>query len=275
MDSNVSFNEEEYTKIVREKLDWLLNYSFLSTNVYNMSTTQIESYLQERTREFDSSDDEVEALEGVSKIKNFCVLMRNSGHENREYYNIHFNVAVLKTENRSVVINYRQFRCKMHPRKDVSVLGGNISNCMNYTCHSEFMNGVNDISEYFSCARENPVMLCYCFPSIDDYNKERECYRLLDISESIEEDIANIRNAITQSQHFFLSHLLKCTTLYAPYTKMYYNGKPTAMPWTIWEEPAEMFEEIFNNEYRSKFEAKLAEIENIMSANNLRAYDRI
>ena len=271
MNPLITFEKEYYKERCLKLLDNLLVSDFISINPYFLSDTNLEEFFKKRSNDYIQPQSYTEELDIV--IHNFCTIGKNHGHTTNEYNGSIFNTAQISFGEENILnINYRQFSCKMRPITHIDENKITKPLINNYPVHSSIFGSNELIDKIFFKADNKQILYAYRFPVYDDYNKRRYCYRLFALFGN-ESDYYNIlRKQFVNSQWFVLNHILKYTFLYAPMTRMYING--ISGDWTVWPEPAKLFEEIFNKTYRTSYEKKLQIVSQTMISNNITPTDK-
>lgn len=270
MTPQITFKKEHYVERIGKLLEGLLSSSFLNTNPYSLDDISLEVFFKKRSEGYIQPQSYTEPLEMV--VHNFCTIGKNAGHTTNEYKGRMYDTALISFgEDKTLGINYRQFRCQMKPIANILEDKFSHDTVNDYFVHSSVAGTNNSIDNIFCTADDKQILYTYHFPTYDDYEKQRNCYRLFALfaCKSISCDV--LRRRLVESQWFVLHHILRYTSLYAPMTRMYIGDN--SMDWTRWSEPEMFFVEIFDKDYRALFEEKLRGVVQIMNAKKIKPID--
>lgn len=263
MDIQITFNQEFYGTRIKKLLDCLLQSDFLSTNPYLLNDAALNDFFKKRSEGYIHPDQCTDRIEII--IHNFCTIGEVYGHKTHEYNGCFYEKAqILFGKEKQLDINYSQFKYFMKPILEAF---GDVDPMETYVVRSSIF-GINEtFDEIFNNADGRQILYAYSFPAYNKFNKRKECYRLFALFNH--EICCNnvLREQLVKSQWFVLNHILKCTSLYTPGTRMYVNGVDS--DYTSWPESAKFFVEIFNKDYRLLFKDKLQEVTRIILDNNI------
>lgn len=237
--------KEDYLSEARNALDHMLEDDFVNRDFFAMNGVELLTYLENRTNTLTSSS-------RTSNLGNFCVLGTYEGCKDCEYKGRSFVDVSFTFGKRNVSLSKRLFdsrRCKLLPVQNMGVPFA--PTCYSGPRHSMLVGDKNYTFDWDK--KGSRVLMMYCFPVVDEYKKKRTCYRLL-VIEGV--DYARIATFVMQSQHFFLYHLLTCTTVYT-----HHVDRMDA------EIQCQLFQELFDREYRPLFEEKVVRTEKLLEKN--------
>ncbi|HJB71898.1 MAG TPA: hypothetical protein H9939_01060 [Candidatus Barnesiella merdigallinarum] len=247
MDLRITFDEAYYEERAKMLLDSFLSSDFLKTDPYSLDDKSLDTFFRNRSKGFISGCN-IDILEIVAH--NFCTIGYSNGHRTGEYEGHVYNTALISFgDMKTIEINYRLFRCDMHPR--ITIFEDKILD--NYLCHCTIAGAREFVDEIFSTENDKKeILYAYRFPASDDYNNRRYCYRLVALFDHEKNYYNILRSQLVKSQWFALNHILKYTSFYTPQTRMYVNG--SMGDWSVWPGLVSYFVKFFDRDYRGLFQ---------------------
>lgn len=263
MDIQITFNQEFYEARIKKLLDCLLQSDFLSTNPYLLNDAALNDFFKKRSEGYIHPEQYTDRIEII--IHNFCTIGEVYGHKTHEY-NGHFyeKVQILFGKDKQLDIKYSQFKYLMTPILEAFVDGGFVET---YGVRSSILGTNESFDKIFNNADRRPILYAYSFPAYNKYNNGTECYRLFALFNHGTDCNNVLREQLVRSQWFVLNHILKCTSLYTPGTRMYVNGVSSS--YTCWPESVKFFIKIFDKDYRLLFKDRLQDITRILLDNHI------
>ena len=264
MSLEITFNKVHFENRVRQLLDELLDSGLLSINPYDLDDADFQNLLEERSKGFMESNDILESV-----AHNFCTIGHIAGHIDLEYVGYPFKRAIISFDNdKNLYINYRTFHCVMNP---LICTSGFNQICKNYEVCCSVEGSNMPIEQIFMIDSQEEILCSYYFPVLDNYKKQRTCYRLYNLSHVGNNRVDILRKNCVKSQIFLLNHLLRFTALYTPSAILLVNG--CFHGYAVGDDISSKFVEIFDADYRTLFERKYREISSVIEDKKIEMKD--